>query len=99
MTQDQRHCINGKDCDADEEQQRELQNESHVGVQKVQWKGDSGTQADKRLEGAGTSHTPLWKSLDVFPRLQQVMDQIRGGREDKLPTRQWQARQQSARNQ
>ena len=82
----QRHCINGKDCDADEEHQRKLQDEARVGVQQVQ-KGASGTQADNpcRLglvvevrqigRSRNIAQATLEDSLDVLPRLQQVMDQ------------------------
>ena len=82
----QRDCINGKDCDADEEHQRKLQDEARVGVQKVQ-KGASGTQADNpcRLglvvevtqigRSRNIAQATLEDSRDVLPRLQQVMDQ------------------------
>ena len=71
---------------ADEEHQRELQDESRVGVQQVQ-KGASGTQADNpcrlglvvEVRQIGRSRNiaqgTLEDSLDVLPRLQQVMDQ------------------------
>ena len=33
----QRDCVNGKDCDAREEQERKMQDESRIGVQNVHW--------------------------------------------------------------
>ena len=73
----QRDCINRKDCDADEEQVRKLQDESRIGVQKVHRQDASGTEAANpcRLglveEGGETDWkeqehpTTLWKRVST----------------------------------